>query len=246
MQKAPVKTGAFYLSAKGDKMITVKHTVLLMIMALSGCLTGRLLNYWRYILPVQAFPEEIQVDQRRMKASCLPAVLGTGFLFVTAALFILPGWPLLAACYLLSGLLLQALIDYDCCLLLDKVSLYLLAGGFFYNLYFQKNLTICFTGLAVAGGIMLFIYWLSRGGMGFGDVKLAAVIGFWLGTEKALLALLLAFVLGGTAAVLLLASGRRSRREAIAFGPFLCLGAAIGLLWGNALLNWYWQLFAVN
>lgn len=93
---------------------------------------------------------------------------------------------------------------------------------------------------------MLFIYWLSRGGMGFGDVKLAAVIGFWLGTEKALLALLLAFVLGGTAAVLLLASGRRSRREAIAFGPFLCLGAAIGLLWGNALLNWYWQLFAVN
>lgn len=167
----------------------------------------------------------------------------TGALFVLAGVFYLPQNELYCCWFFLSCLLLQALIDYDCQLLLDKVSLLLAATGFFYSWYFQKNLTDLFIGLIAGAGIMFALYWLSRGGMGLGDVKLTAVLGIWLGLDKLLLCLLTAFVVGGIAGTLFLLTGRKKRRDAIAFGPFLCLGAAVALLWGNGLLSCYWQLF---
>lgn len=93
---------------------------------------------------------------------------------------------------------------------------------------------------------MLALYWLSRGGMGLGDVKLTAVLGIWLGLDGVLLGLLIAFLTGGITGMLLLATGIRSRRDAIAFGPFLCLGAAVAMLWGQSILSWYWQFFTLN
>ena len=147
----------------------------------------------------------------------------TGALFVLAGVFYLPQNELYCCWLFLSCLLLQALIDYDCQLLLDKVSLLLAATGFFYSWYFQKNLTDLFIGLIAGAG--------------------TAVLGIWLGLDKLLLCLLTAFVVGGIAGTLFLLTGRKKRRDAIAFGPFLCLGAAVALLWGNGLLSCYWQLF---
>ena len=83
----------------------------------------------------------------------------------------------------------------------------------------------------------------TRGrGMGLGDVKLSPVLGAivgWIGVGASASGLLAAFVLGGLVAVALLLVGRARRGTALAFGPFLILGAALGLTTGPALVAWY-------
>ena len=99
---------------------------------------------------------------------------------------------------------------------------------------------------AIGGGAGLVLFsligLLSRGGMGWGDAKMAALIGVITG-YFVLFSLLLAVILGGLVAVILLLSGLRKRKEGIPFGPFLSLATLITLLWGNDLVNWYLNLF---
>jgi leader peptidase (prepilin peptidase) / N-methyltransferase len=94
-------------------------------------------------------------------------------------------------------------------------------------------------GIAVGGGIFFIIIVVSRGGMGGGDMKLGAMLGAFLGWKLGLLAILLGVLAGGGVAVCLLVLGRKGRKEAIPFGPFLALGGAITFLWGDQLLAWY-------
>jgi len=95
---------------------------------------------------------------------------------------------------------------------------------------------------ALLGGILLFIVReASRGGMGGGDVKYAFVLGLWMGGERLLLALFLAFLSGSVAAIFL--KLRRSGRTCIPFGPFLSLGGAIAYLYGSRILQWYGETF---
>ncbi len=95
--------------------------------------------------------------------------------------------------------------------------------------------------LGAAAGAVIFtlILLLSRGGMGGGDVKLAAMIGLYLGWQLALVSYLLAFLLGGLFGVALLLLGLRGRRDAVPFGPFLALGAVLALFFGESILAWY-------
>ncbi|SFR02804.1 prepilin peptidase [Desulfoscipio geothermicus] len=94
-------------------------------------------------------------------------------------------------------------------------------------------------GFLTAGIIMFLIAVLSKGGMGGGDIKLSAVMGLYLGWQGVLVALFLAFLAGGLAGVLLLAAGRKGRKDALPFGPFLALGGAVAAIWGRELLAWY-------
>ncbi len=94
-------------------------------------------------------------------------------------------------------------------------------------------------GGAIGFAIFLLIAVVSRGGMGWGDVKLAALIGLATGFPLVFVAIIMAAVFGGIVAVGLLIAGRRKRREAIPFGPFLALAAMITLLWGNDILTMY-------
>jgi leader peptidase (prepilin peptidase)/N-methyltransferase len=100
---------------------------------------------------------------------------------------------------------------------------------------------------AIGGGIGLVLFGLvviiSRGGMGWGDVKLAALIGLVTGFPLIFVALLLAVIVGGLVAGLLLALRVKGRREAIPFAPFLSLAAIVTLLWGSNILSWYLSLF---
>ena len=93
--------------------------------------------------------------------------------------------------------------------------------------------------LAVFGLVWL----ISRGrGMGFGDVKLAPVLGAvlaWFGWGPALVGLFAAWLIGGAVALMLLLSGRAKRGSHLAFGPYMLIGAAIGLLVGAPVLAWY-------
>ena len=79
--------------------------------------------------------------------------------------------------------------------------------------------------------------------MGGGDGKLAALLGAWLGWQGMLLSSFLACALGAFIGGGAIALGLLSRRTPIPFGPYLALGAAISLFWGDRLIAWYLQLF---
>lgn len=98
-------------------------------------------------------------------------------------------------------------------------------------------------GLFAGGGILLAIVLLSRGGMGGGDVKLAAVTGIFLGWQNVLIALFLSFVSGGITGSALLLAGKKGRKDAVPFGPFLSLGAIAAVLFGRTLASLYMNLF---
>lgn len=94
-------------------------------------------------------------------------------------------------------------------------------------------------GLAIAGGLFLLIAALSKGGMGGGDVKLAAAVGAFLGLQHSLLGLFLSFLLGALAGLLLMALGKKRRRDHIPFAPFIAAGCVTAMLFGDQLLRWY-------
>jgi leader peptidase (prepilin peptidase)/N-methyltransferase len=88
------------------------------------------------------------------------------------------------------------------------------------------------------GFVLLFLpALLYRGGMGWGDVKLAAFIGLVTGFPLVFIALLLGILSGGLTAAILLLARLKSRKDAIPFGPFLALAAMAALFWGKDLLN---------
>jgi prepilin signal peptidase PulO-like enzyme (type II secretory pathway) len=87
--------------------------------------------------------------------------------------------------------------------------------------------------------LLLLVVVVSRGGMALGDVKLAALIGLMLGFPMVLVGLFVAVIAGGLAAVVLLIAKRKGKKDPIPFGPFLCIGAMVAMLWGKELLRWY-------
>jgi leader peptidase (prepilin peptidase)/N-methyltransferase len=97
------------------------------------------------------------------------------------------------------------------------------------------------TGLGFT--IMLLVYVVSRGGMGAGDVKLAAFLGGALGFPLIIAGLLAGFMAGGLVGLALLALRLRGRRDAIPYGPALVAGATVALLAGPGIFDWYFSLF---
>lgn len=92
---------------------------------------------------------------------------------------------------------------------------------------------------AGAGAFFFAIAVLSRGGMGGGDVKLAAMLGAFLGWPDAAVAIVLAFVGGAAVGLALIAARLRTRKDAIPFGPALAAGAVVAVFAAGPLVRWY-------
>lgn len=145
-----------------------------------------------------------------------------------------------------SILIVVAFIDFEHLYILDRFQIMLLVLGvvlcvFASDMYFTERLI----GLAVGGGFMLLIYglgylMLKREPLGIGDIKLTACIGLILGYKNVILTLIIASVLG--AIILLILNGKEKGKE-YPFAPFLCLGAVVALIFGNAIINGYLSLF---
>jgi leader peptidase (prepilin peptidase)/N-methyltransferase len=96
---------------------------------------------------------------------------------------------------------------------------------------------------AAAGGLLFLAALAYPRGMGLGDVKLAAVMGLFLGRNVAP-AILVALLAGSLVGLAMIArEGAAARRKAIPFGPFLALGGVVGLLVGDQLVDWYLSTF---
>lgn len=138
-------------------------------------------------------------------------------------------------------LLYHTYTDMKSMLLYDKVTLLLVAVGVV-RAFCEHQLLEALYGAGAMLVIMLLLYFASRGGMGEGDVKLAPALGIWLGLEQGLLCLLLAFVSGGIVGALLLLCRRGGLKQAIPFGPFLCVAAVVAYFGGTEIITWYWRV----
>lgn len=109
-----------------------------------------------------------------------------------------------------------------------------------------NHLATAAIGAAAGFGLLLIIHVVSPRGMGFGDVRLAGLIGLvtgFAGVDKVLLALFGSFVLASVGGLSLMAARLRSRKDRIPFGPFLALSAVIVLLFGVQLSAAYAGFF---
>jgi len=122
-------------------------------------------------------------------------------------------------------------------ILLALLSLYPLFAG---DISWENALL----GSIMGSSLLEALRYLSRGGLGFGDVKFVAALGLWLGIENILLCLLLASMLGVLYGVGMLLGRRMQRNTPIPFGPFLALGALLAWSEGSRISNvigeWLW------
>ena len=170
--------------------------------------------------------------------------LATGFLFALAVLSRGTGVDLFPALVLAAVLVAVTGIDLDHQIIPDVVTLPgIVAGLAFSVITGQPRWSDALIGVLVGGALFFLIIVASRGGMGGGDMKLAAMLGAFLGWRALLVAIMAAVLAGGLLAIALLALGRRGRKDAVPFGPFLAMGGLVALFWGPALIDWYLGVF---
>ena len=154
-------------------------------------------------------------------------------------------WQGLAACILLWTLTALTFIDFDTQLLPDDLTLPLVWAGLAANVFeLFVPLRTAVIG-AIAGYLSLWlVYWLfklvrGKEGMGFGDFKLLAALGAWLGWQMLPLIVLLSSVVGAAIGLVLIAFKGRDHNIPLAFGPYLAIAGAIALFFGPTLVRMY-------
>ncbi len=169
----------------------------------------------------------------------------TALLSVSVAAALAPGWGTLAALLLTWTLVALTFIDLDKMLLPDQLTLPLLWGGLLFNLAGG------FVPLAdavigtMAGYLVLWsLYWAfklltGKEGMGYGDFKLLAALGAWLGWQALPIVLLLSSLAGAIIGIGLILLRNHQQGKPIPFGPYLAIAGWITLLWGDSITRWY-------
>jgi prepilin signal peptidase PulO-like enzyme (type II secretory pathway) len=122
----------------------------------------------------------------------------------------------------------------------DRITLpFLLVGLLSSPLSQYPGLQSSLVGALIGGGTIFVISLISRGGIGGGVLKMAAMIGAFLGWRLTVLALVLSFIGGGATAWALMHLGRRQSRDSVECAPYLALAATISVLAGDRILSWY-------
>jgi len=171
--------------------------------------------------------------------------LVTGLMTMALAWHFPPGIALLGACLFTWSLIALTMIDIDHQLLPDNITLPLLWLGLLFNLGgTYTSLPEAVVG-AMAGYLILWsVYQLFRlltgkEGMGYGDFKLLAALGAWLGWQALPLVILISSMVGAVCGIALMVIKRRGREVPIPFGPYLALAGWIALLGADAITARY-------
>ena len=158
------------------------------------------------------------------------------------------GLAAIGALLLIWALIALTAIDLDTQLLPDNITLPLLWAGLLFNL--EGTFTTLPSALlgAVFGYLALWsVYWLfklltGKEGMGYGDFKLLAALGAWLGWQMLPLIIILSSLVGAVVGIVLIVAVKHGRDIPIPFGPYLAGGGLIALFWGQTLTQNYLQL----
>jgi leader peptidase (prepilin peptidase)/N-methyltransferase len=171
-----------------------------------------------------------------------------GALFVGVGLRFGISWTGVGEAALAAGLVVLAFIDLEHLLLPKKivyatltvVAVVFVAGAATGTQW--HRLLVAAISAVVPWALFFVINFVSPRAMGFGDVRLALLIGFglgWLGAGYAFLGFIVASVLGSVVGVTMIALGKAGRRTPIPFGTFLAAGAVVAVLAGAPVVNWY-------
>jgi leader peptidase (prepilin peptidase)/N-methyltransferase len=179
-----------------------------------------------------------------------PLVEGvTGALFGVACFAFGPTLHAGVAALLLAALFAITMIDLERHIIPDAISVPGILAGVLANLATrQVSWQDSLVGIAVGGTVFLAIAllgsWMAgQEAMGGGDIKLAAMLGAFLGWKVLLASLFVSAVGGGILAAVLMGSGLRGRKDPLPFGPFLAAGRVVGLFWGERMVRWYLSAF---
>lgn len=151
--------------------------------------------------------------------------------------------------------IVASFIDFDYQIIPDEITI----GGIVIAFLFQGIINVispelssffypvgingAIIGAIAGGGLLYLIAFISRGGMGGGDVKLAAMIGALYGLKIVLVSLFISFLLGGIIGILLIVFKLKGRKDYIPFGPYIALGTILTLLLGvDKLISVYYSL----
>ena len=175
-----------------------------------------------------------------------PAIeLTTGLMTLALAWFFPPSAALLGAMLLTWALVALTMIDIDQQLLPDDITLPLMWLGLLFNLWGSfVPIEEAVIG-AMAGYLSLWsVYWLfklltGKEGMGYGDFKLLAALGAWLGWQALPIIILLSSLVGAVCGIALMVLKSRGRDVPIPFGPYLAAAGWIALLWGDTIMERY-------
>ncbi len=172
----------------------------------------------------------------------------TGLLSAYAAAHFGYGWAAVGGIVMIWCLIALTFIDFDTQLLPDSITLPLLWTGLLFNLFGTfTDLQSAVIG-AIGGYLSLWsVYWgfkLTTGkeGMGYGDFKLLAAIGAWLGWQILPLTILLSSLVGAVVGICLIILAKRGRNVPIPFGPYLAAAGLLALFWGKELTQTYLSL----
>ncbi|MBI1175620.1 MAG: prepilin peptidase [Sideroxydans sp.] len=160
------------------------------------------------------------------------------------------GMATLGALLFVWALVALTFIDFDTQLLPDSITLPLLWLGLLLNLNATfASLHSAILGAAIGYLALWSVFWLfklltGKEGMGYGDFKLLAAIGAWMGWQMLPLVILLSSLVGAIVGIALIVVARHGRSVPIPFGPYLAGGGLIALFWGQALTHSYLQLLA--
>lgn len=164
------------------------------------------------------------IPARYLLVELLGGVLALGCTWRYGAAYALPGglfgmsWAALLALAVCGILLSVSLIDAETQTIPDRLNL----------------------ALALCVSVPMFLLCLViDGAFGGGDIKLMAAAGLFLGWQNTLLAMFFGIVFGGIYGIYLLAAKKAGKKDHFAFGPFLCAGIVIAMLFGGPVLEWY-------
>lgn len=151
-----------------------------------------------------------------------------------------------AALFLTFALIAASFIDFDTLLLPDQITLPLLWAGVALSL-FEISPTSLYDSIlgAMFGYLFLwFVYWAfklltGKEGMGYGDFKLLAALGAWLGWQYLPIIILLSSLVGLVFGIIQLKFQNKERNQAFPFGPYLSIAGWISLLWGQQIMQGY-------
>jgi len=155
----------------------------------------------------------------------------------------------ISALILVWALIALTFIDADTQLLPDGITLPLIWLGLIVNM--DDTFTDLRSALlgAIFGYLALWsVYWAfklltKKEGMGYGDFKLLAALGAWLGWQMLPLVILLSSVVGAVVGIALIVLARMGRNIPLPFGPYLAMAGLIALLWGRPIMDSYLQGF---
>jgi len=169
----------------------------------------------------------------------------TGALTLCLGLYFAPSPALAGAVLLTWSLVALTMIDVDHQLLPDDITLPLLWLGLVFNLFGTfVPLEQAVLGAVFGYGILWSIFWLfklltGKEGMGYGDFKLLAALGAWLGWQALPLIILLSSLVGAVVGIALMVLKQRGRDVPIPFGPYLAAAGWIALVWGDQIMARY-------